>query len=606
MSEETQPEEKQRRCLNPGRSRFHSRYLACGARALFRVACAALALTASSVASAAPNVAVLVEPPPSPIQPGQEIVYRIHVSNLDPVTATGPLLISVDIPQNMSAAQSPWGGKCSPKSCGGSNVARFGNTINWDLSLAAGKTHSWSVPLGVDNDAKYPPPADGASIPFEVVVKSGATKAAGSTATVVAQHGAAAFDLAVDGAARVAPGQESEYTFRYGNSTSAAQNATLVLPVPAGASVIAASRGAVRKGGSIEWALGSVAAGHSDFRAVRLRFDDKTRPGSLSLLQPELRTSGVEPVRSPLAVHVAPPTVALAVKATPDPVGPGGTVLYKLELTNLSATAPTGALNVYASIPTDGHVAKPAGAKCFPGSCSGSNSARHGSFVHWEVPSLQPKATAPLQFAFVVDEPSNAAPPPNGSLLMTHFGSELGIDTRFTVALGTAATVGKGTPLEPLGAGSAPAAKPLPPPVAAPPPPAAPAPLPAPEPVATPTEPEPPVDEIPEEEVIAELPAADDEPALPAAEVKARHSWKTIDWDKYCDKRWKSRGWDRHCAKRWWKRHDWNQFCKAERGKHSGWKKFCARDFVRWKFVEKNRHKWGRGKARDDKARAKR
>lgn len=562
--------------------------------------CAAAVSTAAGAATAAPRVAVLVESPPSPVQPGATLVYRIHLSNLDRTTPTGELTVSADIPENTHVTQEPWG-NCSPSRCNGSNVARYGDSVKWTKSLPPAASASWSLTLQVDNTIDHPPPAEGANLPLDVVVKSGAVKAADGTASVVSENTPAAFDLAVDGAHRAAPGEEVEYAFRYGNQGSGAVKGSLSFPIPSGARVVAASSGAVQKASRIEWDLGSVGAGFSDFRAVRLRLDPKLTPGSLLLVQPELRAAGrVQPTRAPLGVLVATPSpLAITAKVAPNPAVAGGTVVYKLEVTNRSPDAPTGNFNVSANIPMDGIVTQLRGADCRPYRCNGSNSSRHGSHVLWEVPSLAPGATAPLEFAFIVDKPTNAAPPPMGSLLTSHVTSSLGADTRLSFALGTRQTVGTGKPMEPLGA--APVAA-TPPPPAPPPPAAAPPSAPPAIPVATAApEAEPEVDEIPEAEIAAELPAADDEDSVPAAEVTRRRSWKPQQWGNYCASRWKARRWDPHCAKIWWKQKAWDQYCKVEGRKHAGWKKFCARDYRHWRFVDARKKRHGDGDGRRGK-----
>jgi hypothetical protein len=559
----------------------------------------ALALSASNASAAGPQVALLIEPPPSPIKPGDTLVYRIHLSNLNKTTATGALEVEANIPQHMYATGQYYA-TCSPSSCYGGAQARYGSTMTWKKTLAAGESTSWNVALHVDNSVAHAPPADGTDVALDVVVKSGATKSAGSSVSVATDYTPAAFDLAVSGPTRTAPGAEVEYTLRYGNQSAAAAAGVLSLPLPSGARVVTASSGAVQKGNAIEWDLGSVPAGSSDVRAVRLRLDAKAAAGSLFMLQPELRAAGrTEPSRAPLGVTVLPPSpVAVTVKAAPDPAAPGGTVVYKLELTNQSPDAPTGKFAVSATIPNDGYITRTNDAKCYPSSCYGGAKARHGSDISWDVPSLAPGATAPLQFAFVVDKPADAAPPPNGSLLQSHITTSLGSEIRVNLALGNAKTVGKGKPMVPLGT---PEAAPKPAPVAAPTPAPAPIPVsaPAPEPVAE-AEPEPAVEEIPEAEIVAELPPADDEAKLPAEEVKQRGRWKSGDWDKYCEKRWQSRGWDRHCAKRWWKKKDWSQYCKTDGRKHGGWKKFCARDFRSWRFAHAKKKHHG-GKQREER-----
>lgn len=554
--------------------RASSRAATCGWRSLLFTLCMLATLAAQGVAAAAtPAVSLLLEGPPAPLVPGSIVVYRVHVANPNPTTPTGELTVEANIPQYVKVWSATWGGYCDPLRCNNPGGGRYGNVVRWkiaDLEPKASTVLEFSAL--VDNTAENPPPPAGTVIALDAIVKAGAVKAAGASTSAVVQLQKPALDLAVTGSTEVAPGGELEYTFRYGNAGASARNASLRVPLPPGTSVIAVSNGAERKGNAIEWNLGSLPAGHSDWRKLRLKLDAKAKEGTVFLVEPELRGLGEKIPRLATAatlVRSASP-LALSFSLAPDPAQPGATLVYKLEVTNQSPSSPTGEFTIHAAVPAGVHVTS-ATAKgyCDPNRCMNPGGGRHGNNVVWKVASLAPGATIALQFTGNVEKPSDAAPPPNGTIARSEVTAFVfgGARSNLSLAVGSAATAGNGRALEPLGAV----------PVAQTPPAAA-----SPESISEPPATVPvPAEEFVEEEAVAEPeavaaasePQTKDKKPKGSASIKVRGDarWDKARkvWTKYCAAKWEKREWDKRCMKRWRNHRDW--------AKRKGWWK------ERWK-----------------------
>jgi hypothetical protein len=391
------------------------------------------------------------------------LLYRIYVSNLNPTTPTPKLLIEANIPQSVGVNR-PALGKCAPKRCDSTYVARFGNVVRWELAgIPANSASVRELRVFIDNSAEFPPPAENTKLKLDVEVKSGGTKLVGSEATLVVQHAPQPLALSVSGTARVPAGGEVDYVLSYGNISSATQGVTLRAALPPGTSVVSASEGAAMNGNTVEWDLGNLAAGNADTRGLRLKLDKKLKPGSFVVLSPEITTRDPKqrPTIASLATWIAEPSpLVLKVSTTPKVGSPAGTVQYQIDVTNTSPNAPTGDFELDVGIPPGTTVNKPQGAKCWPRRCDSTYRAGAGDMVYWKLKSLAPGATVALQFNAVVDKPANAAPPPNGSQLQSDLVAHVHGYTRIrnAVPVGTVATVGRGKPLAALNA--APSAKP--------------------------------------------------------------------------------------------------------------------------------------------------
>lgn len=399
---------------------------------------------------ASPEVSLFVEGPTGPAVPGGGLVYKLHVANMSPTTPTPKLVVEANIPQFMAVNRPPEG-KCLPKRCDSSYEARFGGTVQWNVPpLGPGAAVVHELRAVVDNSAEFPPPPDGSKVPLDVSVKSGAVKVASATSTVLMQVAPPTLSLAVVGTTRVVSGNSIDYTFRYGNGGLTPTSATLRVPLPPSTSVLLASQGAVLKGNTLEWDLGKLPAGYSDQRSVRLALDAKVASATLFPVRGELRGSPQNTAYAELVTLVGKEApLAITTSVTPDPATSGGTVLYKIDVTNKSPNAPTGAFTVLSSIPRNVSVNRPQGAQCLPTRCDSSYKARYGANVVWKVASLAPGATTSVQFAAVVDKPVDAAPPPQGTILSSELRVDVGglVRVPLAVAIGTTSTLGKGAAL---------------------------------------------------------------------------------------------------------------------------------------------------------------
>jgi uncharacterized repeat protein (TIGR01451 family) len=415
-------------------------------------------LVVAPAARAAPPSppSLVVESPTGPVAPGQTLVYKVHVANPSPSTPSAAMLLTANIPRYVAVNRPPTG-RCVPKRCDGNYVARFGGTVEWKIpALPAGASTIRELRAVVDNSAEFPPPPSGALISLEVALeagtgKAGAEKLAEATDGVRVQPTPSVTELAISGATRGMPGKEVEYEFHYGNASPAAAAMTLRVPVPPRTNVVLASRGAVKKGDTVEWDLGLVPAGYSDFRSLRLVLEGTTGAGTFVGMKAELLSPAQR--ATTVANHTTlvgkAPTLELAVEAQPALAVPGGTLLYKIDVTNRSPTTPTGAFVLEADIPRGAKVNRPQGGSCSPQRCDGSYTAGYGGKVSWKLKSLAPGATTAVAFTAAIDKLTDAAPPPNGTLIATELMAPVDgvIRTEVIVPVGAPPSKGRGAPL---------------------------------------------------------------------------------------------------------------------------------------------------------------
>lgn len=101
-------------------------------------------------------------------------------------------------------------------------------------------------------------------------------------------------------------------------------------------------------------------------------------------------------------------SLALEVHGTPDPVRPGQRVVYTLQVSNTSATTPSGAFWINVNLPQHATVDER------PGSYSATGN-RYGSIVYYQLESLPPGEQVQRQITLLVDNTAQNPPPPDGT-----------------------------------------------------------------------------------------------------------------------------------------------------------------------------------------------
>lgn len=500
----------------------------------------------TSVAAATPSVALAVTAPEGPLLPGEFHLYRVVVTNRDPVTPTGELTVEVNVPQNVAVNTPNQQGKCSPAVCYGSYWAHYGGLVRWTVaSIPGGGTQVFQFRGQIENSTTYPPPAAGAVIPVDAVVKSGAVKIAEATTSFGAQHTARTFELAVVGPTEAKPGQVVTYELRYSNVGASTAGGQLSLPVPSGVEVVAASKGAKLSGPSLTWALESSGPGASQAHTVQLRVGEKFTQFTPFKVQPRITTEVQQAPSSAEMVTIVGPVlpVKLSLAVAPSPVAAGGVAVYKLEVTNQSPTASTGDFYAWLTAPHRTVLNQPqAGGKCYPNDCYGSYTAGHSNYVAWPVKSLAPGAVVELQVPATVLKPKkSAAPPPLGSLMVTEAATTLNTSqrVRHVSVVGTSANMVAALPAVNLGSQSEPVAS-------------------APSQESNSPPPSTAVNMTPPaapfiEELERQGAAKSKEPARTPAQRNA-----AVAWSRYCVAKWTKKQWDERCQRRWQRRADWN------------------------------------------------
>ncbi|HET6149646.1 MAG TPA: hypothetical protein VFH68_19065 [Polyangia bacterium] len=371
---------------------------------------------ASTTSVVAPTnlLAVNVSASPDPAQPGQTIVYRVSLSNLSANTATPTFPLWTTVPEFASVASGTitGGGTCGLFSC------RRGNIISWNApALLPGASVVFSFAAVIDNSLAAPPPPNGTILRTTVTAFVFGGVSADREILIGTGRN---LDLGIDAApSRVAPGATLTLSVSYGNPGVTTVPAVLLVPLPLGTTLVAATGNGTPSGGAMQWDLGSVPAGFTDRRQLTVQVGAGVSEGTTLVGEAELRDPGTQQtlVRASVPALVATTNLlAMSVDAQPDPVGPGRTILYDIHLANLSTNTPTGAFTLWATVPEFTSVAS--GTITGSGTC-GLFSCRRPEIIVWTVASLAPGAGVVLQFAAVVDNAVATPPPPNGAILST-------------------------------------------------------------------------------------------------------------------------------------------------------------------------------------------
>jgi Domain of unknown function DUF11 len=119
-------------------------------------------------------------------------------------------------------------------------------------------------------------------------------------------------------------------------------------------------------------------------------------------------------LRSETASAQTPPLLTVSLQGAPDPVLPGGLIVYTVRLSNPNPTTPSGPITVRANVPESSSVASNA---ISSGGTCGLFTCRRGNVITWSVASLAPGATTLMHYNALVDNTAANPAPPDGTLL---------------------------------------------------------------------------------------------------------------------------------------------------------------------------------------------
>jgi uncharacterized repeat protein (TIGR01451 family) len=306
-------------------------------------ATAATSVTASTVL----GLAVAVRP--DPVRAGEWAFAEVTVTNRT-LASLSPVVLQVRMPQGLSpfsgalftgfAFTSP---SCSPGALDNS-LCDSSELASWNLgTLPPGESRAVNLALPVSAATEA-----GRLLNLEARVIEAA--AAYDSTHQSSVHGTLAVDtdspltLAVDqDSAPVVAGSLLTYTLTYGNRGSSTLTGTsLSFPLPA-QGVIAGSTGGTVRNGTLDWSLGSVAAGAGGRRKVFVNVPAGVPAGSILLVdEAVLRATApaTETARASSATAVdSSKPLGLKVSFGRDPTQPGAALTGSLSVTNNTAAS---------------------------------------------------------------------------------------------------------------------------------------------------------------------------------------------------------------------------------------------------------------------------
>jgi uncharacterized repeat protein (TIGR01451 family) len=222
------------------------------------------------------------------------------------------------------------------------------------VACAAGRDVTWglgTLPAGASRTVQFVGLVTVAGLPDGSIIRgdarvrdAGGAAARAETATTVATGSGLVLTLD-DDADPVAGGETLAYVLRYGNRSDGPLLATsLSLTLPPGVTIVD-DGGATVSGDTATWALGTLDGGVAGERRVTVEVDDLGDADPLVRAAHAALQSGAVAARSVVVTQVeAESSLALAVVATPDPVGLGGLLTYALTVTNTSIVDADGVM----------------------------------------------------------------------------------------------------------------------------------------------------------------------------------------------------------------------------------------------------------------------
>ena len=320
--------------------------------------------TASTIIEAAPNadtfadMAVTIAQSTSVPVPNQNIVYTQTISNLGSFTAQVPTYTFTTPPNTtFQGITPPAGWTCITPAAGGTGTINCSGT-----TLASGASVSMPLTLKVN-----PGTAPGTTITATPSVSSSSrdpylpNNTASVTATVVAAGSGDVGVTIANSPNPVSPGQNYSYTVvATNNGPAAAANVSVSIPMPAGGTTNfqslvvppgwACGTPAVGASGTITCTIASLAPGASATFSPVVRVNNTTAAGTTLNVTTSITTTSTDSIpgnnsasTSNLVVARTNADVAIVKTDSPDPVGVGQFITYRLVVTN---NGPATATNV--------------------------------------------------------------------------------------------------------------------------------------------------------------------------------------------------------------------------------------------------------------------
>ncbi len=143
------------------------------------------------------------------------------------------------------------------------------------------------------------------------------------------------------------------YTLTFGNGGADGVPAALNATVPSGTTFVSATGAGLLSGSVVQWNLGTLAPGFSDRRQMTVKVADSAVIGSLLLAQGQLlNSSSQQSLVRELTTNLAAASslLSLSIVGSPDPITPGGTIVYRVLLSNSSTNTATGSFEVNVTV----------------------------------------------------------------------------------------------------------------------------------------------------------------------------------------------------------------------------------------------------------------
>ncbi len=370
-----------------------------------RYVCAVLLLVASTLAHAAVELAIELNP--DPVEPGEAIQTNITVSN-NGNTQTTALTLRLVYPQHLNDLFHGGitdGGTCIA-SVSNNGACDSTEVLVWNLGVlepSAGITVS--LPPVVTNGT-----ADGTQIVFDAEVIENNITIATANRDVEVQS-APVFDIAVDEDANpVAPGDDLIYTITYANrSTTSASNTMLTFPIPSGTSFVSASGGGAPSGGIVEWTLNTLNGQESGRQTVTVRLNNGLSAGTV-IEADGVAISGTANFQMHSSSAMAVTRVrggaplALEIEMNPNPVQPNEALGTRVTVSN-TTNSPVFGVSLELRYPQHlndfSHLGISDGGSCIP-SVSNNGACDSTEVLVWNLGTLGPGAGITVDLAPLV------------------------------------------------------------------------------------------------------------------------------------------------------------------------------------------------------------
>jgi len=335
---------------------------------------------------------------PDPVRPGETLRVVISVANSGPLAETD-VVVRATIPSGVAAvflSRSMGGAKCET---GSTSNCSAGTDIFWELgTLAAGRTATVSFWTPVSSGISAPANGTLLTVPVEVA-SNGIVRDSEARAAVV--NSGKALVLSIDAEEEtVAPGAQLRYNITWGNiSGGSLAGAVLSVPLTGGSQFVSASAGGVLVGNTVQWPLGTLAAGESGTVQLKVQLQGSLPTGSMVRLNgAQISAGGAAAAASAVTRLESNPALVTAVAVSPDPVRPGEQLRTTISVSNRGLTPLTG-VRLEARTPAETEALflsrTMGGAQCATGSTSSCSS---NTVVFWELGTLAPGATTTVTY----------------------------------------------------------------------------------------------------------------------------------------------------------------------------------------------------------------